>query len=120
MLAFRKKKMSIDDFNPVRSLGEGAYGEVLLVKLKATKKEYAMKVLDKAHIAKEQKEYQVLIEKQALSKLSHPNFVKLHFSFQVSQQLTQDEGYLYMVLDYVRNGDLHKMAKTMSGSSSSW
>ncbi len=83
MLAFRKKKMSIDDFNPVRSLGEGAYGEVLLVKLKATKKEYAMKVLDKAHIAKEQKEYQVLIEKQALSKLSHPNFVKLHFSFQV-------------------------------------
>lgn len=42
-----------------------------------------MKVLDKDHIQKMQQEKQVLVEKQALSKLNHPNFVKLHYSFQV-------------------------------------
>ena len=58
-----KKKVNIEDFEPIKSLGEGAYGEVMLVALKSNKKRYAMKVLDKHHISKEKKEHQVLIEK---------------------------------------------------------
>ncbi len=53
--------MNIEDFEPIKSLGEGAYGEVMLVQLKSNKKNFAMKVLDKHHIAKEKKEHQVLI-----------------------------------------------------------
>ena len=56
----------------------------MLVKLKSTQQEYAMKILDKDHIQKLNQEKQVLVEKKALTKLNHPNFVKLHFSFQVS------------------------------------
>lgn len=56
-----KKKVTIEDFDPIKSLGEGAYGEVMLVALKSNKKKYAMKVLDKHHISKEKKEHQVLI-----------------------------------------------------------
>ena len=73
--------MSVDDFQVIRTLGEGAYGEVMLVRYKNENKEYAMKVLDKAHISKESKKHQVLLEKRALSLLNHPNFVKLYFSF---------------------------------------
>ena len=54
------------------------------MKLKSTQQEYAMKILDKDHIQKLNQEKQVLVEKKALTKLNHPNFVKLHFSFQVS------------------------------------
>lgn len=85
MFTFQKKwKICSDDFVPIRNLGEGAYGEVMLVKLKSTQQEYAMKILDKDHIQKLNQEKQVLVEKKALTKLNHPNFVKLHFSFQVS------------------------------------
>lgn len=87
----KKKKVSVDDFEPMRNLGEGAYGEVILVRHKATDKLYAMKVLDKQHISKERKEKAVLVEKQALALLSHPNFVKLHFSFQVSFALSKQD-----------------------------
>ena len=39
-------KLSYSDFEPLKLLGRGSFGEVLLVKLKANKKLYAMKVLD--------------------------------------------------------------------------
>ncbi|CCE61492.1 hypothetical protein TPHA_0A04170 [Tetrapisispora phaffii CBS 4417] len=41
---------NINDFKPVRVLGKGAYGKVILVKDKKSKKLYAMKQLKKAEI----------------------------------------------------------------------
>ncbi len=40
-------KLTYNDFEPLKLLGRGSFGEVLLVRLKANKKLYAMKVLDK-------------------------------------------------------------------------
>ena len=40
-------KVSYSDFQPLKLLGRGSFGEVLLVRLKATGKIYAMKILDK-------------------------------------------------------------------------
>ena len=40
-------KLSYNDFELLKLLGRGSFGEVLLVRLKANKKLYAMKVLDK-------------------------------------------------------------------------
>ena len=44
-----------DDFNLGKVLGQGAFGQVLEVEDKETKKHYAMKVLSKMHIMREKK-----------------------------------------------------------------
>lgn len=40
-------KVSYSDFEPIKLLGRGSFGEVLLVRLKANQKVYAMKILSK-------------------------------------------------------------------------
>lgn len=43
-----------------------------------------------------------MIERDALSRLNHPNIVKLHYTF-------QDKTNLYFALDFCPNGDLYEM-----------
>lgn len=52
--------------------------------LKATGKEYAVKILDKSHLARHNKLQTALAEKNTLVRLGagHPGFVKLHWTFQ--------------------------------------
>ena len=45
---------------------------------------FAIKIMDKAHITKNGKVKYVMMEKTLLSRLAHPHIVKLWFSFQVS------------------------------------
>lgn len=39
-------QVTIDDFEPIKYIGQGAYGTVWLVRKKATGDEYAMKIVD--------------------------------------------------------------------------
>lgn len=50
----------------------------------ATEQEYAIKILDKAHLAKVQKMQTALAEKNTLVRLGsgHPGIVRLHWTFQ--------------------------------------
>ena len=41
------KKVTLEDFTQLGIIGKGAYGEVILVKKKTSKRQYAMKVIDK-------------------------------------------------------------------------
>ena len=43
----RNKRMQVKDFDVVKVIGRGAFGEVQLVRHRATKKVYAMKLLSK-------------------------------------------------------------------------
>ena len=43
-------KLSFHDFEKLKVLGKGSFGEVLLVKLKANNKYYAMKILIKKQV----------------------------------------------------------------------
>ena len=47
-----KTKLSIDDFTQIGLLGKGSYGEVFLVENKETKVRYALKTMDKVHMAR--------------------------------------------------------------------
>ncbi|KAL2312398.1 Serine/threonine-protein kinase ksg1 [Schizosaccharomyces pombe] len=90
----------VSDFKFGEILGEGSYSTVLTATENSTKREYAIKVLDKRHIIKEKKEKYVNIEKEALCILSkHPGFIKLFYTF-------QDAHNLYFVLSLARNGEL--------------
>ncbi|CCD22873.1 putative protein kinase YPK3 NDAI_0A07190 [Naumovozyma dairenensis CBS 421] len=117
----RKKSVSrtVRDFKPVRVLGQGAYGKVLLVKDKSSSKLYAMKQLRKAEILitqdvtktkqeeneeDEEKKLQkrlerTFAERSILSELEHPNIVKLFYSF-------HDNSKLYLLLQYIPGGEL--------------
>ncbi|KAH0787740.1 AGC family protein kinase [Histomonas meleagridis] len=99
-----------DDFNLCELIGHGAFGQVLRVTDKETGKNYAMKVLSKAHIVKEKKMNYVKVERDVMTKLRHPNIVRLCLTF-------QDPGNLYYVIEYAKNGDLQKVLnekKTLS------
>lgn len=104
---------TVKDFRPVRVLGQGAYGKVILVKDKLTNKLYAMKQLKKAEILitespKSNEEDDVNLgkriertfaEKSILAELEHPNIVKLFYSF-------HDNSKLYLLLQYIPGGEL--------------
>ncbi|XP_051572245.1 3-phosphoinositide-dependent protein kinase 1-like isoform X1 [Myxocyprinus asiaticus] len=88
-----------EDFSFGKILGEGSFSTVVLAKELATGKEYAMKILVKNHIRKENKAHYVIREKDILSSINHPFFVKLYFTF-------QDSHKLYFALSYAKNGEL--------------
>ncbi|XP_016324236.1 3-phosphoinositide-dependent protein kinase 1-like isoform X2 [Sinocyclocheilus anshuiensis] len=88
-----------EDFSFGKILGEGSFSTVVLAKELATGKEYAMKILEKNHIRKENKAHYVIREKDILSSIGHPFFVKLYFTF-------QDSHKLYFALSYAKNGEL--------------
>ncbi|KAI8905610.1 kinase-like domain-containing protein [Gorgonomyces haynaldii] len=86
------------DFEFGRVLGEGSYSTVIFAKESDTQKPFAVKMLDKRHILKENKAKYVNLEKQVLHLLNHPRIVKLYYTF-------QDTWSLYFVLEYCANGD---------------
>uniref|UniRef100_A0A8C6VW89 3-phosphoinositide-dependent protein kinase 1 n=1 Tax=Nothobranchius furzeri TaxID=105023 RepID=A0A8C6VW89_NOTFU len=95
----RKKKP--EDFKFGKILGEGSFSTVVLARELAMGKEYAIKILEKRHIMKENKVQYVKRERDLMSNLDHPFFVKLYFTF-------QDDEKLYFGLSYAKNGELLK------------
>uniref|UniRef100_A0A8C9T4U1 3-phosphoinositide-dependent protein kinase 1 n=1 Tax=Scleropages formosus TaxID=113540 RepID=A0A8C9T4U1_SCLFO len=95
----RKKKP--EDFRFGKILGEGSFSTVVLAREHSTGKEYAIKILEKRHIMKENKAQYVKRERDVMSILDHPFFVKLYFTF-------QDDEKLYFGLSYAKNGELLK------------
>ncbi|EDO48026.1 predicted protein, partial [Nematostella vectensis] len=93
------KKKKTSDFRFGKLLGEGSYSTVYVAQEISTGKEYAIKVLEKRHIQKEKKVAQVSREKEVLSRLNHPFFVILYFTF-------QDRDKLYFGLSYAKKGEL--------------
>lgn len=96
----RTVKKGVQDFSFGRILGEGSYSSVYLATDRQTRKDYAIKVLEKRHIIKEKKVKYVNIEKNTLNRLTeHPGIVRLYYTF-------QDEASLYYVLDLCSGGEL--------------
>nr|XP_039268941.1 3-phosphoinositide-dependent protein kinase 1-like [Styela clava] len=87
------------DFRFGQVLGEGSYSTVILAEEKTTKKEFAIKIIQKRHIMKERKTAHVMREKECLKRLNHPFFIKLYFTF-------QDEENLYFGLSVAKKGEL--------------
>jgi serine/threonine protein kinase len=62
-------------------IGTGAYGKVLLVKKKSDQKIYAMKVLKKTHIRKQNQVKNTLTERKILESINHPFVVRMNYAF---------------------------------------
>ncbi|KAM9919305.1 hypothetical protein OXX59_008041 [Metschnikowia pulcherrima] len=99
------------DFEPLKVLGHGSYGKVLLVREKSTGRLFAQKQLKKASLIinendVHQKNYERTInEKVILEKVNHPNIVKLYYAF-------QDNNKVYLILEYLDGGEIfHHLAQ---------
>jgi serine/threonine protein kinase len=93
--------MGYSSFQLLDILGQGTFGKVFKVKRKDNLKgpEYAMKVLKKAFLVKNNHLRYAITECNILKLSSHPFVLKLHYSFQTPENL-------YMILDYCPGGDL--------------
>ncbi len=94
-----KKKYVLSDFQIDRTLGTGSFGRVHLVRLKASGRYYAMKVLRKGEVVKMKQVEHTINEKNILESLNHPFLVN-------SLGFMQDSANLYMVLEYIQGGEL--------------
>ncbi|KAI1328313.1 serine/threonine-protein kinase psk1 [Xylariaceae sp. FL0255] len=95
------RKMTADDFEPLRCLGKGTYGTVLLVKQRTTGRLYAQKQFKKASVVVHKKLVeQTKTERQILESVNrHPFVVNLYYAF-------QDHEKLYLILEYGQGGEL--------------
>nr|XP_006116212.1 ribosomal protein S6 kinase alpha-3 isoform X3 [Pelodiscus sinensis] len=95
------EKADSSQFELLKVLGQGSFGKVFLVKKISgsdARQLYAMKVLKKATL-KVRDRVRTKMERDILVEVNHPFIVKLHYAFQT-------EGKLYLILDFLRGGDL--------------
>ncbi|CAK4084830.1 unnamed protein product [Aphanomyces euteiches] len=92
-------KPSARDFEPLRFIGQGSFGRVLLVRKKYQNELYAMKILSKQSVLQKEQVEHTRTERNVLGSIDHPFIVRLHYAFQTTKQL-------YFVLDYCPGGDL--------------
>ena len=78
------KEIGLSSFKKRSLLGKGAFGEVYLVKNEQDGEKYAMKVLDKGMIMRQNILRYCMTERKILSTINHPFVVRLHYAFQTS------------------------------------
>ena len=90
-----------DDFEILRSLGKGAFGQVFKVRSKINNKVYAMKKLNIKEIRDDnEKAYELTMNETAiLESLSHPHIIKYYKKF-------TEGNFLYIIIEFATNGDI--------------
>jgi len=96
-------KVTADDFEILKVIGQGCMGKVFLVRKRdQPKRYYALKVIDKEWVLLQKELEHTKAERDILAAIGNSNnpfLVTLHYSF-------QSETDLFLVLDYCRGGDL--------------
>uniref|UniRef100_A0A915KYD2 non-specific serine/threonine protein kinase n=1 Tax=Romanomermis culicivorax TaxID=13658 RepID=A0A915KYD2_ROMCU len=92
-------RLSRDDFEVLKVIGRGAFGEVAVVRMKQTGYIYAMKILNKWEMLKRADTACFKEERDVLVKGDRRWITNLHFAF-------QDSKNLYLIMDYYVGGDL--------------
>jgi serine/threonine protein kinase len=82
-----KKQITFNDFDMLKRLGNGAFGEVWLGVHKETQDAFALKIMRKEQIIKDSLYDQVLREKAVLNTVKHPFCVGLKCAFQTDGKL---------------------------------
>lgn len=99
-------KVGPGDFEIMRVIGKGAFGKVFQVRMKGGDGDcdggdgiFAMKVMKKDTIIKNNHVDYMRAERDILTKVVHPFIVQLRYSFQTKSKL-------YLILDFINGGHL--------------
>eukprot|EP00002_Diphylleia_rotans_P014104 TRINITY_DN2743_c0_g1_i1.p1 TRINITY_DN2743_c0_g1~~TRINITY_DN2743_c0_g1_i1.p1 ORF type:complete len:487 (+),score=109.74 TRINITY_DN2743_c0_g1_i1:87-1547(+) len=95
----RRIRLSKDDFETVRLIGRGAYGEVKVVRKKDTQEIFAMKKLKKSVMMQKDQMAHVRTERDIMATANNIWVTTLYYSF-------QDVKNLYFVMEYLAGGDM--------------
>jgi serine/threonine kinase 38 len=95
----KRQKITVFDFEPIKIIGKGAFGEVRVVRHKQSGEIMAMKKLNKTEMIYKNQIQHVKAEREVLTHTNNPWIVELKCSF-------QDERCLYLVMEYLAGGDL--------------
>lgn len=89
----------IDCYDVLKAIGNGAYGEVFLVRDKSTFTYHAMKVVQKEIVISRKHVEHIIEEKRLLQSVKFPFLVSLDTAF-------KDNSYLYLILPFVSGGEM--------------
>ena len=95
----KRKKISIFDFEPLKIIGKGAFGEVRVCRYITNNTIVAIKKMKKEEMHKKNQVLHVRAERDVLSEAKNEWIVDLKFSF-------QDQNYLYLGMEFLPGGDL--------------
>ncbi|XP_066532576.1 serine/threonine-protein kinase MRCK alpha isoform X1 [Hoplias malabaricus] len=95
----KQMRLHKEDFEILKVIGRGAFGEVAVVKVKNADKVFAMKILNKWEMLKRAETACFREERDVLVNGDSQWITTLHYAF-------QDENNLYLVMDYYVGGDL--------------
>ena len=99
--------LQLEDFENIKTLGQGSYGMVNLVRNKKTKQFYAVKAMDLMQIKEENILKRVDLEKSLLLKMEHPFIAK-------TVKYIKGEIYLFYVMEYVRGKELFDVMRDIN------
>ena len=97
-------KLTINNFNLLKTLGKGGFGKVYLVQKKGSKELFALKTIKKLFIIEKKQFEQVKREKEILYEAKHPFLVGLHAAFQTPDKL-------FFLMPFIQGGDLYAQLK---------
>ena len=91
-------KQTIRDYESIKIIGRGAFGEVHVCRVKKTGEIVAIKKIKKDEIIKKNQIIHIRNEQKFMSKVKSPWIVELKASF-------QDNDFLYLVMEFLPGGD---------------
>ncbi|KAI2642967.1 Serine/threonine-protein kinase 38 [Labeo rohita] len=94
-----RTRLGLDDFESLKVIGRGAFGEVRLVQKKDTGHVYAMKILRKADMLQKEQVGHIRAERDILVQADSLWVVKMFYSF-------QDKLNLYLLMEFLPGGDM--------------
>ncbi|EDQ86176.1 uncharacterized protein MONBRDRAFT_33947 [Monosiga brevicollis MX1] len=101
-LRLRRSKITIQNFEFLKTIGRGAFGEVKLAQKKDNGQIYAIKILRKADMLEKDQVAHVRAERDILVVASSDWVVKMYYAF-------QDRINLYLIMEFLPGGDMMTM-----------
>uniref|UniRef100_T1JCE3 Serine/threonine-protein kinase PLK4 n=1 Tax=Strigamia maritima TaxID=126957 RepID=T1JCE3_STRMM len=94
----------IKDYELIKCIGKGAFGQAYLAKVSATGVDIAIKAIDKKFIVAKGYENRVAQEIKIHSQLRHPSILEFYHYF-------EDPDYVYIMLELCHNGEIQRHMK---------
>ncbi|XP_037382320.1 serine/threonine-protein kinase Nek1 isoform X3 [Talpa occidentalis] len=97
----------MDKYVRIQKIGEGSFGKAILVKSTEDGRQYVIKEINISRMSSKERE-ESRREVAVLENMKHPNIVQYKESF-------EENGSLYIVMDYCEGGDLFKRINAQKG-----
>ena len=105
------RKIDLSKYHIKDTVGTGSFGRVKLIQRRKDRNFFALKILKKIEIIKLKQVDHILSEIFILNKIDSPFLVKM-------EGISQDERFLYILMEFVHGGELFTRLRTVGNLSS--